>query len=389
MLILLVALAWCAGLAAEDWPEFRGPTGQGHSTEKGLPLTWSEKENIRWKTALPGLGWSSPAILGDRIWLTTAADGGRSLRAVAVDRESGKILADVEVFRLERPGTIHEKNSHASPTPILERDRVYVHYGPQGTACLNAKGEVVWRTRLSYAPGHGPGGSPALYEDLLILNCDGTDVQYVVALDKATGKVRWRKDRAGLMAFSTPLVVDGQVITVGGRRTISYDVRTGKELWSVSYGDGFSNVPRPVAAHGMVYVCTGFYQPEVLAVRLDGRLAWRHGRSVPLTSSPLVAGEELYMVSDNGIGTCLDARTGRECWRQRLGGSFSASPVYADGRIYFLSEEGETTVIAPGREFRRLALNRLDGRFLASMAVSGGALYLRSDRHLYRIENRP
>ena len=383
-------LALGAALWAEEWPEFRGPTGQGLSTEKGLPAAWSEKQNITWKTAIPGKGWSSPAVLGDRVWVTTATDEGKSLRAVGVDRESGKIVVDTEVFRLERTGAIHEKNSHASPTPVLEGDRVYVHFGPQGTACLTRDGRAVWKRKLAYAQGHGPGGSPVLYGDLLIVACDGTDVQYVVALDKATGEVRWRKERDGLMAYSTPLVVKSepgeQLVSVSGRKTVAYEPRTGKELWSVGYGDGFSNVPRPVAGNGMVYICTGFYQPEVLAVRMaDGKVAWRSGRATPLTPSPLLVGNEIYIVSDNGIATCLDARTGEECWRQRMNGNFAASPVWADGKIYWLSEEGETTVIAAGPRFRRLGTNRLDGTFLASMAVSGGAIFLRSDRYLYRI----
>ncbi len=386
----MLAATLAATLGAADWPQFRGPTGQGLSAETGLALTWSEKQNVRWKTRIHGRGWSSPSILAGRIWLTTATDSGRSLRAIAVDAESGKITRDIEAFRLPDPVSIHEKNSHASPTAVLEDDRVYVHYGSQGTACLTASGEPVWKTRLDYAQGHGSGGSPVLYRDLLLLACDGTDVQYVVGLEKTTGKVRWRRDRAGLMAFSTPLVVetgDGhQLISTGGRRTISYEPGAGRELWSVSYGDGFSNVPRPVFAHNLVYLCTGFYQPELLAVRLGGSVAWRNGRSVPLTSSPIVVGNEIYMVSDNGIASCLDARSGREHWRQRLGGSFSASPVYAGGRLYFTSEDGETTVLEPGPLFRRLAVNSLDGRFLASPAVSGGALYLRSDQHLYRIE---
>ncbi len=387
------ALAWLALSAvlwAEDWPQFRGPTGQGLSSEKGLPEAWSEKQNIRWRTAIPGKGWSSPAVLGDRVWVTTATGEGKSLRAVSVDRESGKIVVDTEVFRLGQAGAIHEKNSHASPTPVLEGDRVYVHFGPQGTACLARDGRVVWRVKLPYAQGHGPGGSPVLYGDLLIVACDGTDVQYVVALDKTTGEVRWRKERNGLMAYSTPLVVRSEdadrVISVSGRTTVAYDPRTGKELWLVGYGDGFSNVPRPVAGHGLVYICTGFYQPEVMAVRLtDGRIAWRNGRATPLTPSPLVAGDEIYFVSDNGVASCLDARTGKEYWRQRLNGNFSASPVWAEGKIYWLSEDGEMTVIAAGRAFRKLAVNRLDGTFLASPAVAGGAIFLRSDRRLYRI----
>jgi len=377
-------------LPAEDWPQFRGPTGQGHSAESKLPPSWSETENVRWKTPVLGRGWSSPAVVGGRIWLTTATEDGRSLRAVSIDAASGKITHDVEVFRLRNPGVVHEKNSHASPTPVLEGDRVYVHFGPQGTACLAADGTIVWKTQLPYAQGHGPGGSPVLYDDLLIVACDGTDTQYVVALDKATGQPRWKRPRSGLMAYSTPLIAgtgaSARLVSTSGRRTVAYEPRSGRELWNVSYGDGFSNVPRPVFAHDLFYICTGFYQPEILAVRSDGTVAWRNGRSVPLTSSPIVVGDEIYMVSDNGIGSCLDAHTGRERWRQRLGGSFSASPVFADGRLYFLGEDGETTVLAPGPEFRRLGVHRLDGMFLASMAVSGGAFYLRSDRHLYRID---
>jgi len=223
----LLLFCFTSAVFAEDWPQFRGPTGQGISAETGLALTWSEKESVRWKTAIPGRGWSSPAIAGGRIWLTTATESGRSLRAVSVDAESGKITRDVEVFRVANPGAIHEKNSHASPTALIEGDRVYVHYGPQGTACLTSDGAVVWQTRLAYAPGHGSGGSPVLYDDLLIVACDGTDVQYVIALDKTTGKQRWKRERQGLMAFSTPLVfrAEGgdQVVSVGGRRTVAYE----------------------------------------------------------------------------------------------------------------------------------------------------------------------
>jgi outer membrane protein assembly factor BamB len=382
-----------------DWPEFRGPTGQGHSDERGLPMVWSETKNVRWKTAIPGRGWSSPAIQGDRIWLTTATEEGKSLRAISIDRNTGAILKDVEVFRLKSLGNLNSKNSQASPTPVLEGDRVYLHFGAFGTACLNQSGALVWKTRLDYDNGqHGPGGSPVIYEDLLIVSCDGQDTQYVVALDKLTGKVRWKKFREGYQAYTTPLVVrlpaGDQVISPGAFRAVSYEPRTGKELWQVRYGDGFSNVPRPVYGDGLVFICTGFQQPSLIAVRLDGRgdvtkshIKWTLKRGVSLTPSPLLVGGELYMVSDNGIASCIDANTGAPYWQVRLGGNYSASPIYADGRVYFLSEEGESVVIAPGKEFKELARNQLDGPTLASMAVSGGSIFVRSQTHLYRLSN--
>jgi len=395
LLTLLLLLSVSA--MAEDWPEFRGPTEQGISTERGLPLTWSESNNVKWKTAIPGRGWSSPAILGDRIWLTTATDGGKSLRAICVDRNSGGIVRDVEVFKLKNAGPINGKNSHASPTPVLEGDRVYLHFGARGTACITQSGDVVWKTRLDYDNGqHGPGGSPVLYDDLLIVSCDGQDIQFVVALDKATGKTRWRKLRTGFQAYTTPLVVrrpeGDQIISPGAFRAIAYDPRTGKELWEVRYGEGFSNVPRPVYGNGLVYICTGFQEPSLMAVRIDGHgdvtrshVAWTVKRGVPLTPSPLLVGDDLYFISDNGIAACLDSKTGKEYWHARIGGGHSASPIYADGRIYFLSEEGESVVIAPGKEFRALARNQVDGMTLASMAVSGGSIFIRSQTHLYRL----
>jgi len=386
-------------LVASDWPQFRGPTGQGVSDERGLPLTWSETKNVRWKVAIPGNGWSSPVVQGDRIWLTTATDEGKSLRAISVDQNTGTIVQNVEVFRLKSARLANPKNSFASPTPIIDGERVYVHFGAFGTACITQSGEIVWKTKLEYDNGqHGTGGSPVLYQDLLIISCDGNDVQYVVALDKLTGKVRWKKSREGYQAYTTPLIVDlpgsPQVISPGAFRAISYDPRNGKELWQVTYGEGFSNVPRPVYGDGLVFICTGFQQPSLLAVRVDGKgdvtkskVQWKLDRGVPLTPSPLLVGNELYMVTDNGIATCVDAKTGKEYWRARVGGNHSASPVYADGRIYFLSEEGESVVLAPGQQLKHLATNQLDGRTLASMAVSNGSIFVRSDTYLYRLSN--
>lgn len=394
-LLFLSLLFW-----SEDWPEFRGPTGQGVSSERGLPVAWSEAKNVRWKSAIPGKGWSSPAIQGNLLWLTTATEEGKSLRAIAVDVKTGAIQQDIELFRLKSMGPLHSKNSPASPTPVLEGDRVYLHFGANGTACITRTGEVVWKTKLDYDNGqHGAGGSPVLYDDLLILSCDGQTSQYVVALDKKTGKIRWKKFREGAQAYTTPLVIrrpeGDQVVSPGAFRAIAYEPRTGRELWQVTYGDGFSNVPRPVYGNGLVYICTGFYQPLVLAVRTDGKgdvtkshTAWSYKRGAPLTPSPLLVGDELYLVNDNGIAACLDAKTGAVNWQQRLGGNHSASPLFADGRIYFLSEEGESVVIAPGKQYKALATNRLDGQTLSSMAVADGSIFIRSQSHLYRLSNQ-
>jgi outer membrane protein assembly factor BamB len=325
-----------------------------------------------------------------------------SMRVLAYDVATGKEVVNVEVFRNRYAGYINPKNSRASPTPILEGDRVYVHFGAEGTAALTTAGEIVWKEQFEYESQHGAGGSPVLYQDLLIFSCDGNNVDaFVVALDKNTGKQRWRTNRRrpSDQAYTTPLVIRvgerDQLVSIGAYRAAAYEPLTGREIWRVSYRDGFSNVPRPVYGHGLVYIATGFNDPTLIAVRPDGEgdvtrthLAWTVTRGAPYTPTPILIGDDLYMVSDIGILSALDARTGTTLWQARLPGNYSASPVFVDGRIYFQSEEGVTTVIAPGRQFQRLATSRVDGDTLASMAVSGGSFYLRSNSHLYRIAQR-
>ena len=326
-----------------------------------------------------------------------------SLRALAFDVETGRQVVDVELFRIDRTQLLNPKNSFASPTPILEGDRVYVHFGAEGTAALTSAGEVLWRTRLPYESQHGGGGSPELHGELLIINCDGNDVEaFVVALDKQTGKERWKRQRRkpSDQAYTTPLTIRvgdrDQIVSVGAYRAGGYDPASGREIWRVSYAEGFSNVPRPVYGHGLVFIATGFQQPTLMAVRPDGEgdvtrthVAWTLRRGAPFTPSPILVGDELFVVNDTGILTCVDARTGTVHYQQRLGGNYSASPIWADGRIYFLSEEGVATVIAPGKVFTKLAVNQLDGATLASIAVSGGSLFIRSHSHLYRIGAPP
>ena len=393
-------LALSPSLAAEDWPEFRGPTGQGHSTERGLPLEWSETRNVAWKVPVPGRGWSSPVVANGRVWLTTATDAnGGSLRLLSYDVATGRTVTDTEVVKVRGSRSVNVKNSRASPTPIVDGDRVYVHFGADGTAAVSTDGKVLWRAVLAYESQHGNGGSPAVYDDLLIVNCDGGDDAFVVALDKNTGRVRWRTPRRQPFAqsYTTPLVIRvggvDQLVSIGAYRAAAYEPRTGREIWRVSYGSGFSNVPRPVFGRGLVYIATGFQQPTLMAVRVGGtgdvtqsHVAWTMTRQAPYTPSPVLVDDALYVVSDIGILTCLDAMTGTVRWMERIGGNYSASPVVADGRLYFLSEEGVATVIAPGPQFTVLARNTLDGATLASIAVSNGSLFIRSDTHLYRIQ---
>lgn len=410
-LLVLLCVVYVSATQAADWPQFRGPGGQGHSDATNLPLTWSETENITWKVPVAGLGWSSPAIQGDQIWITSAVDEGKTLHAIALDRATGKSLHDVTIFELAEPSPVHSKNSHASPTPLIEGDRVYVHYGAHGTACLKTDGTVVWKTQdLKHDHRHGPGGSPVIFEDLLILNCDGSDIQFVVALDKNTGEIRWKKKREHIgedrltgkssvpMSYTTPLLteINGtiQLLSSGADSIVSYNPRNGEEYWWFRY-DGYSNVPRPVVGKGLVFISSGYDRPEFYAVKVDGtgdvtesHLGWNMKKAAPLNPSPLLVGDELYLISDNGIATCLDAVSGTQHWQERIGGNFSASPTLADGKIYLLDEEGKTTVIAPGKKYEVLATNTLEGRTLATPAMVDQAVFLRTDTHLYRIEKK-
>lgn len=385
-------------LHAGDSPQFRGPGGDGHSAETNLPVSWTETENIRWKADIEGLGWSTPSIEGSQVWLTTATDEGKSLRVVCLDKVSGREVHNLEVFHHDAPGTIHKKNSYASPSVLIDGDRVFVHFGKLGTACLDRSANVLWKTELKYNHRHGPAGSPIVFENLLILACDGTDTQFVTALDKATGKEIWKTQREGAMAYSTPLLIEVegkmQLVSTGGEWAMGYEPKTGHEIWKFRYPKGYSNVPRPVYGEGLVFLCSGYDKPWLYAVKPTGQgdvtethLAWKLERGAPLNPSPLLLGQDLYIVSDNGIAQCLNAKTGDAYWQKRIGGNFSASPLLADGRVYLLDEAGTTYVIEPNRaEYKELAVNTLPGRTLASIAAADGALFLRTDTALYRIQ---
>ena len=389
---------------AENWPEFRGPTGQGHSTARNLPTEWSTNKNVAWKQPIPGKGWSSPVLVDGRLYLTTAvpktgADG-QSLRTLCLDAAGGKTLWDTEVFA--QPITkAHGKNSQASPTPIVEGQRLYVHFGHQGTACLDLAGKVIWRnTELPYPPVHGNGGSPALVDNALVFSCDGGANPFVVALNKADGKVLWKVNRqttaSKKFSFSTPLVItvssQKQIISPGSGVVSAFDPKNGNELWRVRYGEGYSVIPRPVFGHGLLFIGTGYDRPTVLAIRADGKgdvtdthIAWTITKGAPNTPSLLLVGDEVYFVSDAGVASCVDARTGKEHWQQRVGAGTSASPIFADGKIYIQDEQGLGVVLKPGKQFEKLADNRLGEKTLASYCVADGTLFIRGEQNLYCI----
>ncbi len=423
---LIAAVAITA--SAADSPQWRGPDGQGHFEARDLPLTWSETEHVIWKRELPGRGWSSPIVAGNQVWMTTAVETAAtaeesarrtkdnksgqpltvldavSLRVLCVDRQTGEIIHNEEVLNERNPQWVHELNSYASPTPVIEDGRVYAHFGAFGTACVDTtSGSVLWRntdTRINHE--NGPGGSPVLWKDLLIFHCDGSDKQFVCALDKQTGKLAWKTDRTGEMhsnpqfkkAYGTPLItdIDGHptMISTGADWVYGYDPATGKELWKVPYGElGFSMAPRPVAGLGMVFFSTSFMKPEMFGLKMDGTktptVVWHNSKNAPTISSPLLVGEELYFVSDGGILSCVNARTGQDYYRERLGGKFTSSPLLADGRIYVCSREGVTSVIKPGPKFGVLAQNKLDGAIMGTPAAVDDAIFIRTDKALYRI----
>jgi len=395
-----------SAVAGENWPQFLGPDGNGTTDSIGLPLAWSEHENVAWKTPVHGHGWSSPVVWKNQVWLTTATEDGRQMFALCIDVDSGRVVHDVKVFDVAEPERIAKVNSYASPTPVVEEGRVYVHYGTYGTACLDTgTGEVRWTRRDLNCDHHmGPGASPILFGDYLIFTVDGCDVQYIVALNKRSGETAWKTDRTVDLSgvhymtrkcYSTPTVyqADGrlEMIAPGSRAFFAYDPHTGRELWKLSHR-GWSISPRPILAGGLLYMVNDFEHPELWAVKPGGNghrgedaVLWRLQRGAPATPSFLVVDDTVFAVDDDGVATCLDAKTGEVLWQERLEGNFSASPLYADGRIYLFNHDATATAIAADRRYKKLAENHLNGDMRASPAVAGNALLLRTRTHLYKI----
>lgn len=409
---ILPLLLLVPSFAAADWPQFRGPAGDGHAEAKNLPTTWNETTNVAWKAEIPGKGWSSPSLVAGKLYLTSAVplDPGSSsaaelsLRALCVDATTGKILWDNEVFRQEAGAPkIHSKNSHASPTPLVASGRIYVHFGHQGTACLDPAGTILWKnTDHRYAPVHGNGCSPILVDGLLIFSCDGAKEPCVVAIRAADGREAWRFDRPGdppkKFAFCTATLIEvngqKQVICPGAGVVNALDPATGREIWRVMHG-GYSVIPKPVFGHGLVFISTSYDAPQLLAIRPDGsgdvtdtHVVWTAKKGAPHTPSPLLIGDELYLVADKGVACCLDAKTGKEHWQERIGGNYSSSPLFADGKIYIQSEDGPALVIAPGKTYQKLADAGFKERTLASYAVGEDSLFIRTEKNLYRVQGK-
>ncbi len=405
-----VAATQCA--SADNWPQFRGPTGQGISSEKGVPVTWSATAGVRWRAPVPGEGWSSPVVWGGRVFLTTATDNGASCRVLCYQADTGTLLWNREVFR-QAPGQRNPRNSYATPTPATDGRRVYAQFWDGSVAAVGFNGVVVWVNRdHPFHSEHGLASSPILHGGLVIMARDGSskgpdrsvgwqtpwDQARLLALDAATGKLRWAGTRGmSRIAHSAPVVAsDGkgaaQVVSVAGDVVQGFDPGTGERLWS-STNKCEGLVPSPAVGGGLVFTASGFGGAEATrAYRLGGRgdlgetnLVWSQPRGTPKVPSFLYVAPHLYSVSDTGLAVCMEAATGRVVWEQRLSGGFSASPVYADGRVYFLSDQGETTVVEAGPTPKIASRNQLGERCQASIAVSNGRIFIRTEANLFCI----
>jgi outer membrane protein assembly factor BamB len=429
---LALALFTANVFAGDNWPEFRGPAGNGQSDSKGLPVTWSETEHVKWKTPIHDKGWSSPVIWGNQVWLTTATEEGKEMYGICLDKETGKIIHDLKLFSLEAPPDIRKYNSYASPTPVIEEGRVYITFGSAGTACVDTKtGKKLWeRTDIKCNHFRGAGSSPIIFGDLLILNYDGSDHQFVMAFNKKTGKTAWETKRTvdykdvlpdGKIhadgdfrkAFATCHVAtfEGKpvLLSSGAKAHYGYDPLTGKELWRIEEAGQHSAATRPLAANGVMYFTTGFSKGQLIAIKppvasawggcvsdlasaddptpKKPQVLWSIKKAVANKPSLLLVDGAIFMLTDGGVASCIDAKSGEIIWTERPGGDYSASPVYADGKIYFNNVEGKSVVIEAARQYKVLAENKLPEGSYASPAISGKAMFLRTKTALYRLEN--
>jgi len=417
-LIALLVFAAAAVAEAQDWPRFRGPGGQGHSAEAALPESWNATTNVAWKTAIPGEGWSSPIVWGDKVFVTAATDGGKSCHVICLSAADGKIAWDTTVFE-QATERKEGKNSWATPTPCTDGERVYAVFGGGSVAAVDLGGAVAWTNHdVKFYSRHGLGASPILIDGLLIMPYDGStrvdkagqypkvsddertgwqipwDKAEVAALDVKTGKRVWTGKRGkSRIAHVTPMVVDGQILSIAGDAVQGFDPKTGVLLWTfVSEGEGVT--PSPAVGDGLVFASSGFPKATIRAIKLGGsgdvtsaNLAWEQKKGCPTQPSLLYVKPHLYAVTETGVATCYKAESGEIVWQERLAEktTFSASPVFANGKIYVLSEAGETIVLAAGPEFKVLSRNPLGEKCQASIAPSRGRLFIRSDKNLFCI----
>ena len=410
-IFLLITVASCVVIEAnEQWSQFRGHFGNGIIKSTSAPINWSENTNIDWKTPIHDRGWSSPVIWNDQIWMTTATKEGNKMYAICVNKLSGKIEHDIHVFDVKSPQAITNENTYASPTPVVEEGRVYVHFGTYGTACISTKdGQILWKRRdlnCDHEIGAGPASSPFIYNNFLIFNVDGRDVQYVIALNKETGKTAWKTNRSvdfsdvqinQRKAYGTPFIIPrgntNQMVSIGAKGVYSYDPENGKELWKAEHR-GWSIAPRPVYGEGLVFTMIDRDRPEMWAIDPSGsgditetHIEWKETKRMPPRASPIFFKGLLFVVDRNGYISCLEAKTGKSLWQKRMKGRFSASPVLANDLLYFFNEDTVCTIIKPVKELIIVAENKLsDGKLLATPAFDENSIYIRTENNLYRIK---
>ena len=438
LLSCLIGVVLNAIVSGESpWPQFRGPNGDGTVVGQTLPLSFGENENVTWKTELPGKAWSSPVIADGKVWVTTAIENvptederitllkskgvedrklkqssiakSISLKLIMIGFASGEIEKTIDLTEIQHPDPIHTLNSYASPTPVIDGNYIYCHFGTFGTFCIErGTGDFHWQRQLPLEHGVGPGSSPFIHQDLLILLQDGVDRQYVTALDKNTGQSIWETDRPEMEApsgdqkksYSTPIFVTDkqgrdQLVCMGSQWMVAYNPRTGEEIWKVYHGTGFSVVPRPVYHNEVVYFCTGFGHPELVAIRIDGsgdvtdsHVIWRAKKGIPDKPSPIIVDSKVFVMEDSGIASCFDAASGEQLWKKRIGGKYSASPILIGSHILVGSHEGKLTILDLSKDGKMISENEIEGQIMASPAVVNNALILRTDKAIYRIESK-
>ena len=426
--LLLLILLGCAPLSAENWPHWRGPAATGVSTERGLPERWSDKENVAWRAPVRGLGTSSPIVWGDTVFVTsqigrsarrpgnhpTLVQGGNpaesgerllggaqpesgkiSFLVTALNRIDGRRMWEYEIAAEGQLAEVHDKHNLASSSPVTDGQRVYAWFGTGQIVALDMAGKMLWSRHLGreYAPFNiqwGHSSSPTLFNDTLLLACYHDPTAYLLSLDSASGKTRWRVERGtAINSYSTPLVVQspgGPELIVNSSNGVSgHNPSTGQLLWNIEEMNRFP-IPMPVSNNGTIYTSRGYRSGPYMAIRPGGKgdvskshVVWRIDTGAPYVSSLVYYDGLLYMAGDVGVLSAIDATTGQRIWQERTGGVFTASPVAADGKVYLLSEDGQAIVLAAGKSPRVLARNRLDARQLASPAISGGRLFIRTD----------
>jgi len=417
-LVCMMGLSRLA-IAETSWPDYRGPKQDGSVKGADLPLQWSEGNQVIWKTAVHGRGWSSPVVADGQVWITTATPDGRELYVLCVDATSGKILLNRKLFQINKPQFAHAFNSYASPSPLVDSSHVYVSFGSPGTACLDLKThKVLWeRTDLVCDHFRGAGSSPFVFENLIILTMDGADYQYLIALDKLTGNTIWRAERSTdfgdldpntnlpkrggdfRKSYATPVLaqVNGQsqLISPGAKAVFAYDPRTGKEIWTIRYGN-HSSAARTLVGNEMAFINTGYGKAELLGIRIDGKgdatdthIVWRLRKGAPNKPSPVLHNGHLYTVTDGGVASCIHPKTGDVIWQARIGGEYSASLLLSKGNIYCFDQGGTCLVFqANPKKFKQVSKSKLDDGFMSSPAVLLNSLILRTKTHLYRIQKK-